>query len=50
MEEAIVVLGTLLALALWGATVGWQRAAMLGRVVEVRRRTVRALTDLVAGR
>lgn len=50
MEEIVVVLGTLLALASWGATVGWQRAAALERIVEVRRRTVRALADLVAGR
>jgi hypothetical protein len=50
VEEAIVVLGTLLALASWGATVGWHRAALLERVVEVRRRTVRALADLAAGR
>ncbi len=50
MEVAIVVLGTLLAVAVTAATVWRQRLARCERGRGARAKTVRALADLVAGR
>jgi len=50
VEVAIVILGTLLAVAVTAATVGWQRVGRAERHLGARAKTVRALADLVAGR
>jgi hypothetical protein len=56
-DVLVVVLGLLAGAGLVAAVLGWQRAALSGRRVEVlersqeaRRRSVAALADLAAGR
>jgi hypothetical protein len=50
VAEALMVVGVLAAVAVWGATVAWQRLGMAERVTRSGGRMLRALADLVAGR
>lgn len=50
MAEIVMALGTVAAVAVWSATVAWQRLAMTERAAGIGKGALRALVDLVTGR